>query len=124
MIKCKSEQVFRECKDYTLGVGANILFMMKSGNEEVLIIHRISVYNSSQANTADCHFVVKHNGDIRYIWTDTGIVAGDADTFEHDLYLVLGDEVGIIITPNAAGDTIEVTLEGLRVRDDEYETPT
>jgi len=37
-----------------------------------------------------------------------------------DVYLIDGDECGIALTPNAAGDIVEVTFQIFRFRDDEY----
>jgi len=123
-IKCKSSQFFREEFNYSLAAGVNTLWMMKSFRDEVLCLHRISVKNLALADTSLCHFLVKHNGRTLYIFTNAVIVANSAETFEHDLYLKDREEFGIEITPNAVGDAIQVTIEGFRFRDSEYDMST
>jgi len=40
--------------------------------------------------------------------------------FATEIYLIDGDEAGIILTPHTTGDIVELTMQGMRFRDDEY----
>lgn len=120
MIKCKSDQVFTEKYDYTLTAGVNELFFFKARHQEVLIIRNICIFNPTQSNSGVCYKVMRRRGRIFYLNHVAAINAGVVQQWAIPVYLIDGDEIGIEITPNAEGDDIEVVVQGLRMRDDEY----
>jgi len=120
MIKCKSEQVFTEKYNYVLAAGSNVLWFVKARTGEVILVRSLSIYNSSQANTAACYKLLKRRGITHRLNYVAAINAGVVQEWATPVYMIDGDEVGIEVTPNAAGDNIEVTIQGLRLRNDEY----
>ena len=123
-VKCKSEQIATEQYIYTCAAGENIFLPMKARRNEVLIIHNISIYNNSQANSTTCYKILRRRGILYRLNYVGAINAGVVHRWGVDIYLIDGDEMGIAYTPNAAGDTVQLVMQALRFRDDEYNQPT
>jgi len=123
-VKCKSEQIATEQYIYTCAAGENIFLPMKARRNEVLIIHNISIYNTSQDNSGTCYKILRRRGILYRLNYVGAINAGVVHRWGVDIYLIDGDEMGIAYTPNAAGDTVQLVMQALRFRDDEYNQPT
>ena len=118
--KCLSNQIATERYDYTLAVGENLLLPVKARRDEVVIILGISVYNNTQNGFTLLYKVMQRRGRVFRIDYLAALATGVVHLFDHDLYLIDGDESGIALTPSAAGDTVQVTMQYMRLRDDEY----
>ena len=119
-IKCQSNQILTERYDYTMAANENIFLPMKARPGEVLVIHSISVHNDTQNGFTHLYKVLKRRGLICRIDYVAALATIVTHLFDHDLYLIDGDEGGIALTPSAAGDTVKLTMQCLRMRDDEY----
>jgi len=118
--KCQSNQVSTERYDYTLAVGENILLPIKARPGEVIIVHSISVYNNTQNGFTHCYKLLKRRGLTCRIDYVAAVATVVTHLFDHDLYLVDGDETGIALTPSAAGDTVQVTIQFIRLIDADF----
>ena len=119
-IKCQSNQILTEKYDYTMIVGENIFLPMKARPGEVLVVHSISVYNDTQSGFTNLYKILKRRGVVCRVDYVAALATIVTHLFDYDLYLIDGDECGIALTPSAAGDTVELTMQCLRMRDDEY----
>ena len=119
-IKCQSNQVRTEHYDYTLAAGENILLPIKARPGEVIVVHSISIYNPTQANFTHVYKVMTTKGHLRRLTYAAALNTIIVLNWDIDVYLIDGDECGIALTPNAAGDIVEVTFQIFRFRDDEY----
>jgi len=119
-IKCKSDQVFTEKYDYTMAAGVNEFLPIKARPGEVIIVLSFSIYNPTQNGFTHCYKVMKRKGQIYRLNYVAAIATITVRRWATNVYLIDGDEAGIILTPSTAGDIVELTLQGLRLRDDEY----
>ena len=119
-IKCQSNQILTEKYVYTMAAGENIFLPMKARPGEVLIIHSISVHNDTQSGFTHLYKILKRRGLVCRIDYVAALATIVTHLFDHDLYLIDGDECGIALTPSAAADTVQVTFQVIRMRDDEY----
>jgi len=119
-IKCKSDQIFTEGYRYTMGAGENIFFPVKARRNEVLIVHSLSLYNPTQNAFTHCYEVMRRRGAIHRLDYVAGLATVTVHKFSSEIYLIDGDEAGIILTPSTAGDIVELTVQGMRFRDDDY----
>jgi len=118
--KCHSNQIAIERYDYTMAAGENILLPVKARRNEVIIVHCISIYNNSQVNYTLLYKVMEKRGRLCRLNYQAALNAGVVHRFCADNYLIEGDEAGIALTPAAAGDTVQITFQYLRLRDDEF----
>ena len=119
-IKCQSNQIFTECYTYTMEGGENIFFPVKARRNEVLIVHSISLYNPTQNAFTHAYEIMRRRGAIHRLDYVAGLATVTVHKFSSEVYLIDGDECGIALTPHAAGDIVELTMQGMRFRDDEY----
>ena len=119
-IKCKSAQIRTECYNYTMAAGENIFLPIKATRNEVIIVHSISVYNPTQANFTHVYKVIRTKGHLCRLNYIAAIATLAVQRWATEVYLIDGEECGIALTPNAAGDMVEVTFQIIRMRDDEY----
>ena len=119
-IKCQSNQIFTERYDYTMAAGANTFFPVKARRNEVLIVHSLSLYNPTQNGFTHCYEVMRRRGAIHRLDYVATLATVTVHKFATEIYLIDGDEAGIILTPSTAGDIVELTMQGMRFRDDEY----
>jgi len=98
----------------------NIFLPVKARPGEVIIVHSISVYN----NTANIYWylyeLIKRRGFIYRVDFIQVVLAAGVHLFNQDLYLIDGDEAGIAIRTTRSGATVQVTIQFMRLRDDEY----
>lgn len=119
-MKVKSNQPRTEFYDYHLAAGENILLPIKARPDEVIIVHSISIYNPSQVNYTHVYKVMTTKGRLRRLTYAASVNAGLVINWDIDVYLIDGEECGIALTPDAAGDIVEATFQIIRLRDDEY----
>jgi len=120
MIKCKSDQVLTERYDYTMAAGENILLPIKARRDEVILVHNVSVYNPSQSDYTNIYKVMRRRNRLCRLDHNATLGSKKVIRWGIDIYLIDGDEGGVALTPNAAGDKVEITFQCLRFRDDEY----
>lgn len=120
-IKILSNQVYTERYDYTMAADENIFLPIKAMPGEVLIIHSISVYNSSANKYGNMFKVMKRRGVLMRLDYLKELDDPGVKLFDQDIYLVDGDECGIALTPNAANDTVQVTFNCIRLIDADSE---
>jgi len=94
---------------------------IKAYKGEVLLINTISVYNNSGANYAACYKGIKHNGKIHRINYIASINNNVVKRWDSDNYLTNGDEIGVAITPNAANETVQISIQLIRFTDCDYD---
>ena len=119
-IKCQSNQILTEKYDYTMAAGENIFLPMKARPGEVLIVHLVSVYNPTQNQFTHIYKVLKRRGVLCRLNYTATLNTITVHRWATDIYMIDGDEGGIALTPSAAGDTVELTMQCLRLRNDEY----
>lgn len=118
--KCHSKQIYVERYDYILVVGENIFYPVKARPGEVLIVHSISCYNNTQSDYTLLYKLLKRRGLEMRVNYQATLKAGVVHRFVADNYLIDGDETGIALTPNVAGNTVEVTVQCIRLIDAEF----
>jgi len=119
-MKVKSDQIRTEHYDYSMAAGENIFYPIKARRGEVIIVHSVCIYNPTQANSGACYKIMRVKGHECRLNYTAAINAGVVQRWATDVYLVDGDECGVAMTPNAAGDMYCVNFQILRFRDDEY----
>ena len=119
-IKCQSNQIFTECYCYTMGAGANEFLPIKARPGEVIIVHSFGIYNPTENGFTHCYKILKRRGQVCRLNYVAAIATITVRRWATDVYLIDGDEAGIILTPSVAGDIVELTIQGMRFRDDEY----
>ena len=119
-VKSQSNQIFTERYDYTMAAGAGAFFPVKARRNEVLIVHSLSLYNPTQNGFTHCYEVMRRRGVIHRLDYVATLATVTVHKFATEIYLVDGDEAGIILTPHTAGDIVQLTMQGMRFRDDEY----
>ena len=119
-LKVKSEQINTECYDYMMAAGENIFLPIKARHEEVILVHSISIYNPSQVNYTHVYKILRCKGDVRRLTYAASVNAGLVINWVKQIYLKDGQELGIAITPDGAGDMVEVTFQIIRMKDIEY----
>ena len=119
-LKCKSDQIRTEYFDYGMAAGENVLMPIKARPGEVIIVHSISIYNPTQANFTHVYKMLRTKGRLRRLTYAATLNAALILNWNIDVYLIEHEECGIALTPNAAGDIVEVTFQIIRCRDDEY----
>jgi len=103
-----------------MAANENIFLPIKARPDEVIIVHSISCYNNTQSNFTHLYKVLKRRGLVCRIDYVAALATVVVHLFDHDLYMIDGDEAGIALTPAAVGDTVQVTIQFMRLRDDEY----
>jgi hypothetical protein len=119
-IKCQSNQILTERYDYIMVVGENIFLPMKARPGEVLVVHCISIYNPTQNQFTNLYKMLKRRGILYRLNHTATLNTKVVQRWATDIYMIDGDEGGIALTPSAAGDTVEVIMQCIRMRDDEY----
>ena len=119
-IKCQSNQILTEKYDYTMAAGENILLPLKARPREVIIVHSISIYNPTQNNFTHIYKVMRRRNRLCRLTYAAALNTIVVLNWDIDVYLIDGDECGIALTPSAAADTVELTMQCIRMRDDEY----
>lgn len=119
-LKCQSNQIYTERYDYTMIAGENIFLPIKARPGEVIIVHSISVYNDTQSGFTHLYKILKRRGLVSRIDYVAALATVVVHLFDHVLYLIDGDEAGIALTPSAAGDTVQVTFQTIRLIDAEF----
>lgn len=119
-LKSQSNQIRTEHYDYTMAAGENIFLPIQARQKEVVVVHSVSVYNSTQANFTHVYKVMTVKGRLRRLNYVAAVNTLTVQRWATDIYLIDGEECGIALTPNAAGDIVEVTFQIIRMRDDEY----
>jgi len=120
MIKCKSDQVRTEHYDYTLAADENIFLPIKARPEEVIVVHSVCIYNTTADNSGAAYKVMRTKGHLCRLNYTAAINGKAVQRWATDVYLIDGEECGVAITPNAAGDLFCVNFQIIRMRDDEY----
>jgi len=103
-----------------MGAGVNEFFPVKARPGEVIIVHSFGVYNPTLNNFTHVYKILKRKGGACRLNYTSAINTLTVQRWATDVYLIDGDEAGIILTAGAAGDIVELTMQGLRFRDDEY----
>ena len=119
-IKCKSDQIFTERYQYSMQATENIFLPVKARRNEVLIVHSLSLYNPTQNGFTHCYEVMRRRGAIYRLDYVAALATVTVHKFVTEIYLIDGDEAGIILTPSTTGDIVELTMQGMLFRDDEY----
>jgi len=119
-VKCQSNQIFTERYDYTMKAGENIFLPVKARPGEVIILHSLSCYNSTQNGFTHLYEVMRRRNTLCRLDYVATLVTVTVKKFSSEIYLIDGDEAGIALTPSVAGDIVELTMQGMRFRDDEY----
>lgn len=120
IIKCKSEQVFSERYKYQLRTGTHQFFPVKARHGEVLIIHKMSIYNSSKLRIKIQYKLKKHRGVIHRWNYGINLDSGVVRRWGINVYLEPNDEAGIELNTTHDNQTFELCVQGLRLRDSEY----
>lgn len=118
--KCLSNQIATERYDYTMAAGENIFYPIKARPGEVIIVHSISVYNNTLNGFTHCYKMLKRRGMPSRLDHVAAVATAVVHLFDHDLYLIDGDECGIALTPSAASDTVQVTIQYIRLIDADF----
>jgi len=118
--KCLSTNVSTEMYEYTLAAGENILLPLKARPGEALIVHCVSVYNNTLNGFTHIYKVMKRRGRIFRLNYQAALATIQVHRWATDIYLIDGDEGGIILTPSAAGDTVQVTFQVIRLIDADF----
>jgi len=116
-----SKMIAHEKYDYICEAGLNWFWPIKARPGEVLLINSIAVYNNSGANYGVCYKGIKHKGEIYRINYMAAINAGVVQRWSANNYITEGDEMGVAITPNAANETVKVTIQLIRFTDTDYD---
>lgn len=118
--KVKSEQIQTDRYVYQCVQGHNEFWFEKARPKEVLIIQLVAIFNRQADVSGLVYKVMKRKGVTYYLNSNAGIAAVSVVRWGVDVYLIDGDEMGVIITPNATGDEFDVVCQFIRMRDDEY----
>ena len=119
-IKAKSDQILTERYDYTMAAGENIFLPMKARPGEVLVVHSISIYNDTANNFTHVYKVMKRRNRLCRLTYAATLNTKLILNWDIDVYLIDGDECGIALTPSAAGDTVQLTMQCIRMLDADY----
>lgn len=119
-IKSQSNQIRTEHYHYTLAADENIFLPIKARPGEVIVVHSVTIYNPTQANSGVCYKLMRQKGHIIRLNSVAAINAGVVQRWATDVYLIDHEEGGVALTPNAAGDIYAVSFQIMRMRDDEY----
>jgi len=119
-IKCQSNQIRTEHYHYTMAAGENIFLPVKARPGEVLIVHSVCVLNPTVNDFTHIYKVMKSKGHLIRLNYAAGLATLTVRRWATDVYLVDGEEGGIALTPNVAGDEVAVNFQIIRMRDDEY----
>ena len=118
--KCLSNQIDTERYVYLMAAGENIFLPMKARHKEVIIVHSISVYNPTQNGFTHLYKVMERRGRLCRLDYLAALATVTVHLFDHEIYMIDGDEAGIALTPSVAGDMVQVTIQIIRLRDDEF----
>ncbi|GAH45006.1 unnamed protein product [marine sediment metagenome] len=110
-----------EMYEYIMVAGLNWFFPIKARPGEVILVNCVSIYNQSGANYAACYKAIKCHGRIFRVNSTAAINNGVVQRWEGDNFLINNDELGVAVTPNAAGETTQVTFQIIRVLDSDYD---
>ena len=116
-----SKMVHHEVYDYIMIAGLNWFWPIKSRPGEVILVNCVSIYNNSGANYGVCYKALKCQGEIHRINYIASINAGVVKRWEGDNYLAPNDELGVSVTPNAAGETVQMGFQIIRFIDSDYD---
>ena len=116
-----SKMVRHELYDYVLPAGLSYFWPVKARPGEVIIVNQVSVYNNSGANYGICYKCLKCKGTIHRINHTAAINNGVVQRWSADNYLIDGDELGVALTPNAANETAQVSIQLVRFLDSEFD---
>jgi len=115
-----SKMIRHELYDFICPAALTWFWPVKARPGEVILINCVSIYNNSGANYAACYKGIKCGGKIHRINYIASINNGVVQRWTADNYLVNGDELGVAITPNAANETAQVSIQLIRFLDSEY----
>lgn len=115
-----SKMIQHEMYEYTMAAGLNWFYPIKARPGEVILVNCVSIYNNSGANYGACYKAIKCHGEVYRINSVTAINNGVVKRWEGDNFLRDGDELGVGITPNAAGEKGQVCFQIIRFVDTDY----
>jgi len=106
--------------DYTMIAGLNWYFPVKSRPGGVILVHAISIYNNSGANYGAMYKAVRIKGEVHRLNYTASLNNGLVKRWMEDYYITNGAEFGVGITPNAAGETTQVSFQTIHFTDVDY----
>lgn len=116
-MKVKSGQIYTEKYTYTLDTTVQQFWFSKGRPGGVLELVWLSVYNTTQSNITVFYILIKHKGEVIRLFYDGTIASKEVDAWTTPIYLDAGDEIGVEMDGNAAGDLVEVAAQWISHRD-------
>jgi hypothetical protein len=119
-VKAKSDMVFHLKYVYPLDVTEKIFYFMKGRPDQLMWIDYVSVYNPTVNNYTHLYLLCRDRGVVSRCDYQANCNTLMVRKFTPDHYLLDGEELGVAVTGTATSDIIEVTVHGLRMKDEDY----
>jgi hypothetical protein len=119
-MKAKSDMVFHFKYTYYLATSEKNFFFMKGVPDQVLWVDYVSIYNPTANNFTHLYLINRIHGEVERCDYKASCNTKVVQKFPVDHYLNAGEELGVAVTGTATSDTIEVTVHGLRMKDEDY----
>ena len=119
-MKVKSDMPFHFNYSYLLAASAKQFFFLKGMAGHVLWIDYVSIYNPTANDFTHLYLLCRDKGVVTRCDYHASLATVTVKKFPADHYLSEGEEAGIEITGTAITDEVEVTVHGIRYKDEDY----
>ena len=110
-MKLRHGQIINEQYRYGLTTGANEIRHQRGRRDGVLELVWWTAWNDSQSDMLELTLYKWVRGLGHRLFYDVTFETKTLDYRLYEVYLQEGDEFGFVVTPNAAGDIIEIATE-------------
>ena len=120
MIEVNDGMPFHFSFTYKLETTEALFFFLQGRPGQVMWIDYVSVYNPTANNFTHVYLLCKDRGIVTRCDYKANCNTLVVQKFTADHYLTDHEELGIAITGSAATDTMEVTIHGIRLKNEDY----
>lgn len=119
-MKAKGDMPFHFSYVYKLEITEVEFYFIKGRAGHVMWIDYVSVYNPTANDFTHVYLLCKDQDGVSRCDYKANCNTKVVQKFTADHHLIEGEELGIAITGSDDEDTVEITVHGLRFKDEDY----